>query len=57
MTGGAIFAVTAWLTLAGMWIGGGVADRLLDGAHKHAPAPAPSAQPAAGAASAPTAAP
>ena len=28
MTGGAIFAVTAWLTLAGMWIGGGVADRL-----------------------------
>lgn len=30
MTGGAIFAVTAWLSLAGMWIGGGVADRLFD---------------------------
>jgi uncharacterized protein len=30
MTGGSIFAVTAWLTLVGMWIGGGVADRLLD---------------------------
>jgi len=30
MTGGAIFAVTAWLTLVGMWIGGGLADRVLD---------------------------
>jgi uncharacterized membrane protein YedE/YeeE len=30
MTGGAIFAVTAWLTLGGMWIGGGAADYLLD---------------------------
>ena len=30
MTGGAIFAVTAWLTLGGMWLGGGLADRLLD---------------------------
>lgn len=30
MTGGAIFAVTAWLTLAGMWVGGGMADRWLD---------------------------
>ncbi len=30
MTGGAIFAVTAWLSLAGMWIGGGVADRVFD---------------------------
>lgn len=57
MTGGAIFAVTAWVTLAGMWIGGGVADRVLDGAHKQAPAPAPSAHPAAVAANAPTAAP
>jgi uncharacterized protein len=57
MTGGAIFAVTAWVTLAGMWLGGGVADRVLDGAHKPAPAPAPSAQPAPLAASAPTAAP
>lgn len=57
MTGGAIFAVTAWLTLVGMWIGGGLADRVLDGAHKPAPAPAPSAEPAPLAASAPTAAP
>jgi hypothetical protein len=31
MTGGAIFAVTAWLALLGMWVGGGLADRLLDG--------------------------
>jgi MFS family permease len=30
MTGGAIFAVTAWLTLLGMWVGGGLADRVLD---------------------------
>jgi uncharacterized membrane protein YedE/YeeE len=30
MTGGAIFALTAWLTLVGMWAGAGVTDRLLD---------------------------
>jgi uncharacterized protein len=30
MTGGAIFAVTAWVTLGGMWVGGGITDRLLD---------------------------
>ncbi|TSE31427.1 sulfur transport [Tepidimonas thermarum] len=30
MTGGAIFALTAWLTLVGMWVGGGVADWLID---------------------------
>ena len=40
MTGGAIFAVTAWLTLGGMWVGGGLADRLFDRAHTPAPAPA-----------------
>ncbi|OGB19526.1 MAG: lipocalin [Burkholderiales bacterium RIFCSPHIGHO2_12_FULL_67_38] len=57
MTGGAIFALTAWVTLAGMWIGGGVADRVFDGAHKPAPAPAPSADPTPRAANAPTAAP
>ncbi|MBW8316799.1 MAG: YeeE/YedE family protein [Thiobacillus sp.] len=57
MTGGAIFAVTAWVTLVGMWIGGGVADRVFDGAHKPAPAPAPSSMPAPLAASAPTASP
>lgn len=30
MTGGAIFALTAWLSLLGMWAGGGLMDRLLD---------------------------
>lgn len=30
MTGGAIFALTAWLTLVGMWVGAGVTDRLID---------------------------
>lgn len=30
MTGGAIFALTAWLALLGMWAGGGLMDRLLD---------------------------
>ena len=29
MTGGAIFALTAWLTLVGMWAGGGLMNRLL----------------------------
>lgn len=32
MTGGAIFALTAWLALAGMWLGAGITDRLVDGA-------------------------
>lgn len=31
MSGGAVFAVTAWLTLLGMWAGAGLTDRLLDG--------------------------
>ena len=31
MTGGSIFALTAWITLVGMWLGGGFMDRLLDG--------------------------
>lgn len=30
MTGGAIFALTAWITLMGMWAGAGLTDRLLD---------------------------
>ena len=29
MTGGAIFALTAWITLLGMWAGAGLMDRLL----------------------------
>lgn len=30
MTGGSVFAVTAWLTLLGMWTGAGLTDRLMD---------------------------
>lgn len=30
MSGGAIFALTAWLALLGMWIGAGITDRLVD---------------------------
>lgn len=30
MTGGAIFALTAWVALIGMWVGAGLTDRLLD---------------------------
>jgi len=31
MTGGSIFALTAWITLIGMWVGAGLMDKLLDG--------------------------
>jgi hypothetical protein len=31
VTGGAIFALTAWLSLVGMWAGAGLTDRWLDG--------------------------
>lgn len=30
ITGGSIFAVTAWLSLLGMWVGAGLTDRLID---------------------------
>lgn len=30
ITGGSIFATTAWLSLAGMWLGAGLTDRLVD---------------------------
>jgi uncharacterized membrane protein YedE/YeeE len=30
MTGGAIFALTAWVTLLGMWTGAGLTDRLME---------------------------
>ncbi|MFZ9758365.1 MAG: YeeE/YedE family protein [Burkholderiaceae bacterium] len=30
VTGGAIFALTAWVSLLGMWMGAGLADRLID---------------------------
>ena len=32
MSGGAVFSLTAWLALVGMWVGAGLADRLLDAA-------------------------
>lgn len=35
MTGGAIFALTAWITLVGMWVGAGITDRLMDGPATH----------------------
>jgi hypothetical protein len=41
MTGGAVFALTAWLALAGMWAGAGFTDRLLD---SQAQVPQPSEQ-------------
>ena len=31
VTGGSIFALTAWLSLLGMWVGAGLTDRWLDG--------------------------
>ncbi len=31
ITGGAIFALTAWIALVGMWAGAGLTDRLMDG--------------------------
>ena len=37
VTGGAIFALTAWVTLAGMWLGAGVTDRWIDGTAARAP--------------------
>jgi uncharacterized protein len=30
VSGGAVFALTAWMSLVAMWVGGGVTDRLLD---------------------------
>jgi uncharacterized membrane protein YedE/YeeE len=30
MSGGAVFAMTAWVTLLGMWAGAGLTDRLMD---------------------------
>lgn len=35
VTGGAIFALTAWLSLLGMWIGAGLTDLLLDSRSVH----------------------
>ncbi len=46
MTGGAIFALTAWITLGGMWLGAGLTDRLVDNRPTRQPA-APGAKPVA----------
>jgi uncharacterized protein len=43
VTGGAVFALTAWLTLVGMWSGAGLTDWLLD---RRAPAAAAGMAPA-----------
>ncbi len=37
VTGGAIFALTSWLSLAGMWAGAGLADHFIDGVKTKAP--------------------
>ncbi len=37
VTGGAIFAVTAWLALIGMWMGAGLVDRWIDAPPKSSP--------------------
>ena len=37
VTGGAIFALTAWVALIGMWIGAGLTDRWLDAPPVSAP--------------------
>jgi uncharacterized membrane protein YedE/YeeE len=39
MTGGAIFALTAWIALIGMWAGAGITDRLLDSQSEPKPNP------------------
>ncbi len=32
MSGGSVFALTAWMALVGMWVGAGITDRLMDSA-------------------------
>ncbi len=39
LSGGSVFAVTAWLTLVGMWSGAGMTDWLLDRPHPEAVTP------------------
>lgn len=41
ITGGAIFALTAWLALLGMWIGAGISNRLIDRDSKETAPPIP----------------
>ena len=35
VTGGAIFALTAWVSLIGMWLGAGLTDKWLDSPATH----------------------
>lgn len=51
VTGGAVLSLTAWVALFSMWVGAGVADRLVNAA----PANVPHEMPASGAASTPPA--
>lgn len=37
ITGGAVFALTAWVALVGMWVGAGLTDRLMDSASPSMP--------------------
>jgi uncharacterized membrane protein YedE/YeeE len=46
MTGGSIFALTAWIALVGMWAGAGLTDRLLDPQTSASPTAAASVSPA-----------
>lgn len=45
VTGGAVFALTAWLTLASMWAGAGVTDWLLDRRSRPTVSPSKEARP------------
>lgn len=43
ITGGAIFALTAWIALVGMWVGAGITDRLMDHGTSHPDTPSKTA--------------
>lgn len=49
VTGASVFALTSWLTLFSIWIGAGIADRVIDGGGVAEPAPATTAAVTAGA--------
>ena len=40
VSGAAVFTITAWVTLIGMWLGGGLTNFLIDRPHHHATIPA-----------------
>jgi hypothetical protein len=49
VTGASVFALTSWLTLFSIWVGAGIADRVIDGSSEIATAPANTAAVTAGA--------